>query len=437
MMVEAARPGLFGKPQQMHHSVIRRSLYTGAFFVAGHAFYYLLVIAANATLDPVGFGRFYLGWSILNVLVAPGGVLALSLSGHFAEVFRLKGAWGTVMAFRRAAAMLLPWALALVIAAEAVLMLGGKALGADAFVMIVLLPLTALASVMVDTVRAVFQGMLRFVWFGASWVLWCLIQFAFGAAGLALFGTAWAVFVGMLAANCLALGVLLAAMWRLRDTGGVSTVDQDAKAKVAVQSLRHLLPFCTALGGFVLLSNADILVAYLKLSAGELGAYSASAVLPKAIVTATHAVSLVILPVATHIRGESASIRAALAKAVGLTFALAAFGALALWLFRGEVCGGRFGIKFCDPVLLLWLAAAAIAVSVVRTAIIADTLGGQRWRPHLPVAAAALFAAATWLGGPDGTRLAASYAILCWALLCILALAKLAERRAPLAARGH
>jgi O-antigen/teichoic acid export membrane protein len=355
-------------------------------------------------------------------------VLALSLSAYFADAYRVGGTGGVTATLRRAAATLLPWAMAFVATAMVVLMLGGKALGADAFIMVLLLPLTALVSVMVDTVRAVFQGMLRFVWFGASWLLWCLGQFALGAAGLALFGAAWAVFAGMLAANCLALIVLAAAIWRLSAAAAGSQPAAQTEAEAVRQSLIHVLPFCTALGGFVLLSNADVLVAYLKLSAGELGAYSASAVLPKAIVTATQAVSLVILPVATHIRGEKADLSGALVKAIGLTLALAAFGALALWLVRGEACGGRFGIKFCDPGMMLLLAGAAVAISVARTAIIADLLGGRRWRPHLPIAAAALFAAATWFNTPDGRSLAASYTVLCWLLFGTLGLSKLAER---------
>jgi O-antigen/teichoic acid export membrane protein len=415
----------------MRHSVIRRSLYTGVFFVAGHAFYYLLVVFANAKLDPVSFGRFYLGWAILNVLVAPGGVLALSLSGHFAGVFRVGGADGVVSALVRATAVLLPWAAALVVAAEALLLLSGKLLGADSLIMIVLLPLTALASVMVDTLRAVFQGMLRFVWFGASWLTWCFAQFALGGAGLLAFGAAWAVFLGMLAANCLALIVLGVAVRRMRGTDGEWVAPREAAADAVVQSFQHVLPFCIALGGVVLLSNADVLVAYLTLTAAQLGVYSASAVLPKAIVTATQVVSLVILPLATTIRGESASIRPALVKAIGLTFGLAALGAIGLSLASGEACGGRFGIKFCDPSLLLLLAGAAVAVSVIRTSIIADLLSGRRWRPYLPIMAIVPFAAATWSAGTDGGKLALAYAILCWALLAILALAKFTERWTP------
>jgi O-antigen/teichoic acid export membrane protein len=409
----------------MRHSVVRRSLYISIFFVAGHAFYYLLVLDANARLNRVDFGRFYLGWAILNILVAPGSVLTLSLSGHFAEVYRLYGSAKIVPALRAAAVTLLPWLFGVAAAIEVVLLFSGLAIGSDGVIMIALLPLTALSSVMVDAVRAVFQGALRFVWFGASWLFWCIGQFVFGAAILEAVGAPWAVFLGMLAANCLMLICLLVLVFGMR----VAIADENAEPAVrptlALQSLLYMLPFCTAMGAFVVLSNADVLIAYLKLSGAELGAYAASAILPKAIVTATQPVTQVILPVATHIRGESLKIREALLKAVGMTFALAIFGAAALWLASGEACGGRYGIKFCNPSVLLALAIAAVAVAVIRTAIVADLLGGYRLRPHVPIVALVIFAVTNWLGHPSGTELAMRYSVICWLLLLTLVASKL------------
>jgi O-antigen/teichoic acid export membrane protein len=435
--ISADRRRRLDRLQPMRHSVIRRSLYTGTFFVAGHGFYYLLVIAANAKLDPAGFGRFYLGWAILNILAAPGGVLALSLSSHFADAFRRRGSAGATTALGQVAARLMPWTLALLAATELSLLVGGRALGADSIVMIILLPLTALTSVMVETVRAVFQGMLRFLWFGASWLTWCIAQFALGAAGLAFVGAPWAVFLGMLAANCAMLAVLVVAVGRMEGSAAAANSGMAPGPDPMARPLTDVLPFCVALGGFVLLSNADVLVAYLTLTSAGLGAYSASAILPKAIVTATHAVSQVILPVATHIRGAGSSIREALIKAVSLTFALAALGAFALWLVSDAACGGRFGIKFCDPTILLLLAGAAIAVSVIRTSVVVDVIGGRRWRATLLIVASVGFAAACWLVRPDGARLALAYSLLCWLLLGISALLKLIDRlrggRAPVA----
>ena len=364
-LIAPPHPRWSGNRPPMQHSVIRRSLYIVLFVIAGHGFYYLLVLAANARLDPIGFGRFYLGWATLNILVAPGAVLTLALSGHFAEAFRRHGAAGIGSTLWSVGARLLPWALILLVALEALLLLGGKVVGADSALMIAVLPLTALSSVMVDSVRAVIQGTLRFVLFGASWLVWCIAQFVIGAGVLVLIGEPWAVFLGMLCANCVTFVCLVAVVWRM---GAVTATTKDGPATqsdFAVQSLRHMVPLCLTLGVFVIFSNADVLVAYLKLTGVELGIYAASAVLPKAIVTATQPVAQVILPVATSIRGDNLKIREALLKALGVTFALAACGALALWLVSAQVCGGRFGIKFCDTGLLLLLAGAAVAVSSV------------------------------------------------------------------------
>jgi O-antigen/teichoic acid export membrane protein len=415
--------------QPMSHSVVRRSLYITVFFIGGHAFYYLLVLAANARLSPVDFGRFYLGWATLNILVAPGSVLTLSLSGHFAAAYRQNGTSGVIAALRAAGVTLLPSLLILTGAIELVLLFGGMAIGTDAVITLALLPLTALSSVMVDIIRAVFQGALRFVWFGASWLFWCFGQCVLGSVVLVLIREPWAVFLGMLGANCLTLVCLLVVTWRMGVHAARDQPTPAAQPAFPVQSLWRLLPFCTALGSFVVLSNADILIAYLKLTSLELGAYAASAILPKAIVTATQPVTQVILPLTTHIRGESLKIREALLKAIGLTFALAALGAGALWLISGEACGGHYGIKFCDSAVLLVLAIGAVAVSVTRTAIIADLLGDRRWRPHLPVVALVAFAAVNWLGRPSAIELAIQYSILCWLLLLVLVAAKLLEWR--------
>ena len=61
----------------MRHSIIRRSLVLTTFYISGHGFYYLLLLIANAMLDPTGFGRLYTGWAVLNVLVAPISIIAL------------------------------------------------------------------------------------------------------------------------------------------------------------------------------------------------------------------------------------------------------------------------------------------------------------------------------------------------------------------------
>jgi O-antigen/teichoic acid export membrane protein len=409
----------FGDRLLMRHSIIRRSSYIMIFFLAGHAFYYLLVLTANFKLDSAGFGRFYLGWVTLNILVAPGAVLTLSLTTHFAEINRTMGVDGVIAATKSVATNLLPWAIVVVLFTELLLFFSGMAVGADSAVMIGMLPLTALSSIMVDTLRAAYQGMLRFLWFGVSWPLWCLAQFLFGATGLSITGAPWAAFLGMFVANCVTLIVLLWSLWRARERRSGLAEKTTIGAVVLARSLRDMLPLCAALAVIVVFTNADVLMAYLKLSSVALGVYSASAVLPKAIVTATQPVVQVILPIATTVRDDPTKVREAMLKAIGMTFALAACGAFALWLLSGEACGGRFGIKFCQPDVLTTLALAAIAISVTRTITIGDVLAGRTWRPHITIIALSAFVTLNAFGLVTAAELASSYSLLCWLLLAV------------------
>src|SRR5580692_11715753 len=278
------------RPDAMRHSIIRRSLVLTTFYISGHGFYYLLLLIANAMLDPTGFGRLYTGWAVLNVLVAPISIIALLLSSYFAQANASKGPAFVAKMLARIAAIALPWTAATVLVLELLFYLGGRLIGVDSLALILVLPLTAVSFLGVEIVRASMQGTLRFVAYGASWFLWCVAQCAVGAVGLLLTRSPWGCFAGMLVANLLTLGGLC---WAVAGGGGGGAAVPDAtedSPKLAPYSLRRALAFCSAFVGFVLFNNADIFLAYLTLSPADLGIYTASSVLPKAIVTATQPV---------------------------------------------------------------------------------------------------------------------------------------------------
>ena len=279
----------------MRHSIIRRSLILTTFYVAGHGFYYLLLLIANAMLDPTGFGRLYTGWAVLNVLVAPISIIALLLSSYFAETNSSKGPAFVSRMLARIAAIALPWTAATVLLLEVLFYLGGRLIGVDSLALILVLPLTAISFLGVEIVRASLQGTLRFVAYGASWFLWCAAQCAVGAGGLLLTRSPWGCFAGMLVANLLTFGGLC---WAVAGGSAAAPAAPDVaedSPKLAPYSLRRALAFCSAFVGFVLFNNADIFLAYLILSPADLGVYTASSVLPKAIVTATQPVVQIIL----------------------------------------------------------------------------------------------------------------------------------------------
>src|ERR1700686_496707 len=121
----------------MRHSIIRRSLILTTFYISGHGFYYLLLLIANAMLDPTGF------------------------------VSRM---------LARIAAIALPWTAATVLVLEVLFYLGGRLIGADSLALILVLPLTAVSFLGVEIVRASLQGTLRFVAYGARLCLWGAVR---------------------------------------------------------------------------------------------------------------------------------------------------------------------------------------------------------------------------------------------------------------------
>src|SRR5262245_30126156 len=195
-MLTALRSRWLGGSRPMHASIVRRSLFVSVFIGVGHGFYFLLILLANVALDAEGFGRFYTAWALLNVMIAPGSIIVTLLSGYFADTFRAGGAAAVPTALAHAAFVLLPWFAGAVLLLEVVFFIGGNAIGVDSIGLMILLPLTAGVFLAVEVTRAVFQGMLRFTWFGVSWVGLCATQCALGVGGLALIGTPWAGFAG-------------------------------------------------------------------------------------------------------------------------------------------------------------------------------------------------------------------------------------------------
>jgi O-antigen/teichoic acid export membrane protein len=420
----------------MRHSIIRRSLLLTAFYISGHGFYYLLLLIANAMLDPTGFGRLYTGWAVLNVLVAPISIIALLLSSYFAQANASKGPAFVSRMLARIAAIALPWTVATVLVLEVLFYLGGRLIGVDSLALILVLPLTAVSFLGVEMVRASLQGTLRFVAYGASWFLWCVAQCAVGIVGLLLTRSPWGCFAGMLVANLLTLGGLC---WAVAGGGPAAPEATADSPKLASYSLRRALAFCSAFVGFVLFNNADIFLAYLILSPADLGIYTASSVLPKAIVTATQPVVQIILPVVISIQGEGEDTSQAVMKAIFAAFALGAAAFVVLWAGSDLACGAPHGIRFCTSPLMLLLAAAAVPLSVIRTLVTADVAHGRYWLPHLPFLVLVVFAAAmtlTKVAGPaENFHLATTYLYCCWGLLAVWAVAGIFRGR--LFARGE
>ncbi len=402
----------------MQTSIIRRSLVVTSIFVGGHIFNYVLLVGANRLLAVDVFGVFYLAFSLLNVIVTPTGALTTFYSRHFALIFVQYGAAPVVAELWRILRVGVFWGSSLTIAGMVAAVIGGKLIGVTAIGAVLLLPLIAYALFVLETMRAALQGMQRFIQFSVALVACQITQCFFGTMGFYRFGTASSGLVGMLAGALIV--IVLVPLWLPRGSGS-HAVEGGPKPEFDLVST---LFYVAGIGLYVLLTTTDVLVAYLVLPPAELGAYAASAFLPKAIVSLTLPISQILLPVIISEGAARHGVRRAILKAMAVTFATSGAAALLLYVLAPVLLvRGPFAIRSLDPGLMGVLVAAAVALSLLRVFVIADLGRGVRWRPLLlliPILGCATVAIIHH-GGAYG--LATLYLAVVWLSLIMVVLA--------------
>jgi O-antigen/teichoic acid export membrane protein len=405
----------------MQQSIVRRSLIVTAAFVVGHFFHYALVFSANRLMEPAAFGRLYVAISLLNVLATPATVLSFMFAKHFGAVFSAGGVAPVVGELNTLMRRHGLTGLGLLVLCAVGLFFLGSVVGADAFLLLLLIPAVALAIYLFEMARAALQGMLEFYSYSAAWILWRGGQYILAVGGIALTGTAWAGMAGILVATIVATLVLL--QFFRRCTGASAKEVNVESAQWAPFRGMEAVPFALQYGILIILNNVDVLVAYLILSKEELGVYSASSFLPKAIVTATLPVAQVMLPVMTVASEDHPLLRTALLKALGVAAVLSATGAAFLAVGSDLACNERFGIRFCAPWLLSVLAFASIPLSISRVLVVAGLALHRVYRILPPAALLAGFVAVVLIWVPSPYLLAATYTGLCWLFVVLYSIA--------------
>ena len=176
------------------------------------------------------------------------------------------------------------------------------------------------------------------------------------------------------------------------------------------------MPLTIGLLGSVLLINVDVVMAYFIFSPAVNGVYAASALLAKAIVTATQPVIQTMIPVITRVEREPIDKRLVTQKAIGIAVALGSVGVIFLWMAAPQLCGGQYGIQHCDLPIMGLLALSAIPLIILRALVVANASYKRRGIAEvIYVAVAAVVFAA--LASSNVHSLAAVYCVSCWAAL--------------------
>ena len=160
----------------------------------------------------------------------------------------------------------------------------------------------------------------------------------------------------------------------------------------ALPAVRDLLPVAVGYVSLIAVSNLDVLLTYLLLKDGALGAYSASSVLPKGVLMIVTPLLQMLYPMMVGRQEAPFDIRRVFQKSLIVVFALSSVIALGVFGSSGLVCGGSWGLKLCQPLPLGLLLISAVTLSVLRALVLYHSARGRDWKAlSMLVPAAAYF----------------------------------------------
>ncbi len=399
---------------RLRHSVIRRSGGVTIAFMIGHTFNYALFWGADRILPSGRFGLFYTAVLITNITMAPMMAVLLVMARRLAEVGSIAGRDEVVAITRRMLSTCMR-AAPFVVAAGALLAAASPWLGVESWPVVLLIPSTVLALIVAEILRASLQSMLLFARASALWVANTGCQCVCSLGALSIFGNVWSGIAGILVGCTLAAAAFLP--WFV-EHGRQRTPVSDT---LSLQ-LKQEIPMIVSYSLFILLNNIDILVGYWVLPRVELDTYAASALLPKAIVTATFAVAQVVLPVVTDQRVGGRSFRLSVVKGVAVATGMAATAAGLLWATIPFIQGTSVAIRGLDFELTSILAVGAVALSTVRMLVVVE-VALQRYAAGFAQAGAiALFVILCVMSNASPLRIAELYLIITAGFLLLIGL---------------
>jgi O-antigen/teichoic acid export membrane protein len=347
-------------------SVVRRTgvllALVGPAFVAN----FLLLYACAGLLSASQFGVFYSANAVGNILFSGSLVLNLSFTRYLAELRAGHGIASTPRGLWRIERGLLGWGAlisALLIASG--LLVGGW-VGVQSPLIVALVVLDAYTGYLGDLGRVLLQATRRTILLGCYTLVWMLLRLLLCLLGVLLFRTVWAAFSGIVASAL----VMIAGMnvWLLR----VLRHSHDAAGGAAgrLPGVASDLPAVLSYALLVAMANLDILLGYLLLPASLFGAYSASAILPKAILAIILPLQQMLFPLLAGGTARAAAIAGL--KGAGVVASVAILGVAVTSLARGLLCGAPPGLVFCVPPLMSVMLWSVVPLALIRILLLAD-----------------------------------------------------------------
>ena len=388
----------------LRDSIIRRSLSVFLITVPALFFQYFLLVYASNALSIEAFGIFYLAISLLGILFAPVPLVSLFFARSIAIVFQRDGlgaAAGAVLHLLRKVLRYGAWLNAALLAAMLIFALISHS---KLYLVFVMIAAANLGNYVMEVVRSGLMAVQRFYHMAALNFCFLGSRFLLAALGIWALGNVTGGMIGV------AVAVIPAPLLFLR----FFIKADDGRPAPALPHLKTMVPFLGSTTLVAVIMYMDIIVAYLFLTQAQLGVYSSSSILPKAMPAVLMPVIQILFPLLIgHLDqvGSERQVRLKIIKSLGLTTGAALIGAIMLYLISRylDSSGRLLGIAQSSRELVGILGFSMIFPCALRVLVYAKLALGDDRSPLLIVffiLGFVVWAAAT---GPDSVELSRGY----------------------------
>ena len=367
---------------------MRRTIILSSLVIPGFAANFLVYFFSAQLLTADQFGLFYVALTIGNVLYSGSNILNAFLTRHLVRVAQASGSDAIAPTMLRLERHILLVGAAVSTVLFFVLLIAAKRIGVQSPIIVLLIVLDAYAAYVTDLGRVLLQSLRMTLALGFYTTAWMFLRFGLCISGIMLFSTVWGALSGIVLSAALVFAVFH--IWILRITRG-----RRAPASLTLH-LFALLPAAAGYGLMVLVSNLDVLLAYFLLGETQLGVYAASTVFPKAALVVITPLLQMLIP---SMLGADLSERPFVVVAQrigGVILGLTSVGSVIVWLLSDQLCGGRFGLKLCEPPVLGIMLVSVVPLALLRTLVVIEFARGREFLLLWLVIPAVVYSCVVW-----------------------------------------
>ena len=330
-------------------SVFRRTFRVFIFTVPGYLANLGLLYLAPRIVDKETFGIYYLSNTIINWLYAPAIIMSMFLLRDITNHQKNYGLKTLADTARKTIGLVSGWSLFVMLVFGIISLLFALLIGVKTLYLIPIIFIIVSLCYIGESIRIYFQATYNFLLLGSFNMSWMVSRLILGSLGLYVFQSAWGGLSGIALAPCIVFLFYYQKVIRPTKNQSVHT----AKTEYKPHNPSGMLPGIISYSILMLVCNMDILVGYFVLDLKELGTYSASSILAKAMLLLAFPLSHSVYPalLSNNENADKNKDWIVFVKGMAVTFLISSSVVCALYFSSDLICSSYYGIKGCDKEL--------------------------------------------------------------------------------------